>query len=656
MRRTITMLLTAAAMLGAAGASGQPPGPEAQHWPHARDIPAPAPVAVGLAGGAEPDLVRYLMVRGARGPRISADGRTVAYLSDVSGEPQVWTVPAAGGWPEQRTFGSGVNGLDWTPDGGDLVYAADTAGDEREGFNLLSPDGARERVLLPRADAYRMFGGFSDDGMRFIYSSTERNGRDFDVHVGDVATGATRLVHEGHFGIYPVAWQPGGELVVLSEARGEDGADLHLLDLSTGEVAPLLAPGEPAANENVAFTPDGGGFYLVTNQDRDFRAIGHYDLGSGVLRIVEERDGHDLERLSLSRDGRWMGWTSNEDGYAVLHVRDLETGRMLPTPPLPRGQSRIAFARSAPVALILVQAPDAVDEVIVWNLESGETTRPVRTNWAGLDPADMVAPETVRFSGRDGTPLSGLFYAPKPASDGTRPPLLLMLHGGPTAQARPGWGFQGGVIQYLVARGIAVYDFNYRGSTGFGKAFAALNDRRLRLDELGDIEDAVEHLREIALVDPERAAAAGGSYGGYLTNAAVGAFPDLFLAGVSAVGVVDWVTALEQASPALKASDRVEYGDIDDPDDRAFFASISPINNIDRITTPLLVVHGVNDPRNPVSESDRLVEGVRGNGVEVVYLRFPDEGHMVTKVQNQVHMWKTVADFLAERFGMQAGR
>jgi dipeptidyl aminopeptidase/acylaminoacyl peptidase len=172
--------------------------------------------------------------------------------------------------------------------------------------------------------------------------------------------------------------------------------------------------------------------------------------------------------------------------------------------------------------------------------------------------------------------------------------------------------------------------------------------------ELGDVADAVAYMRSTGRVAPDKAAVMGGSYGGYLTNAAVGAYPDLFVAGASFVGVSDWVKALEGASPALKASDRQEYGDIDNPSDRAFFASISPINNANRIRTPLLVEHGANDPRDPVTESDRFVEAVRKNGTEVVYLRFPDEGHSVVNLANRVHMWRRVAAFLEEKFGMAA--
>jgi Dipeptidyl aminopeptidases/acylaminoacyl-peptidases len=197
--------------------------------------------------------------------------------------------------------------------------------------------------------------------------------------------------------------------------------------------------------------------------------------------------------------------------------------------------------------------------------------------------------------------------------------------------------------------GIAILDLNFRGSTGYGKTFARLDNQRLRPNAVRDVADAMAWLAEDGRVDASRAAIMGGSYGGYMTNAAVGEFPELFDAGVSFVGVSDWVRALEEASPALKASDRLEYGDITDPDDRAFFRSISPIENVDAIRTPMLFSHGVNDPRDPVTESDRMVRAIRENGIDVVYLRWPDEGHSIRKLGNRIAAYRAVVAFLEDK-------
>jgi dipeptidyl aminopeptidase/acylaminoacyl peptidase len=226
--------------------------------------------------------------------------------------------------------------------------------------------------------------------------------------------------------------------------------------------------------------------------------------------------------------------------------------------------------------------------------------------------------------------------------------VLLSVHGGPTAQARPTFD---PTRQYLLTRGIAVFDLNYRGSTGYGRSYARLNDGRLRERELHDLEDAVRWLEQSGRVDASRVAIMGGSYGGYLTMAGMARLPHLFRAGVAAVGVSDWVTALEGASPSLKASDRIEYGDIDDADDRAFFQAMSPITHVAGVRAPVLVLHGANDPRDPVTESDRYVRAIRERGGEVEYLRFPDEGHGIRRLENRIIAGRRIAAFLERLLG-----
>lgn len=639
-------LVLLAALPSLAFAQSQPAAPP--EWPHEADIVRAEPVALGMAGQGEPDITRYLMVRGAGASAISPDGQLVAYLSDVTGVPQIWAVDAAGGAPRQLTYGRGVNWLRASPDGRHFLYGSDNDGDERVAMNLVSLDGTQERVVVEKSPAFRTFGAFSSDGRRFAYSSTERNGVDFDIHVADVETGETRRVLEGRFGFYVDGWQPGGNLLVVREVRGETGADLHLLDVATGKLTQIAAPRRPAAHDNIAWLPDGSGFYLRSEGDGNFAGIHFYDVKRRTMREVVDTD-RDVGQIALSHDGRYLAWTLLDTGFERLHLRDLSNGRDLPVPELPAGTLGISFASAAPVLGLRVGSAREPGTLRVWNVATGAMNLAVPVQSAGLDLDAMVVPEPVHFTARDGTRLTGLFYMPRggKATDGGLPPVFLSVHGGPSAHASPGYQAE---LQYFVARGIAVLDLNYRGSTGHGRDFAELNDRELKANEVGDLADAVGWLRSTGRVDADRVAVGGASYGGYLTNAALGAYPDMFVAGMSAVGVSDWVSALEGASPALKASDRLEYGDISDPKVREFFAGLSPINNAERIRTPLIVLHGANDPRDPVTESDHFVSKIRASGGEVTYLRFPDEGHGLTKLPNRVHAYRNVAAFLEEQF------
>lgn len=614
--------------------------------PRPEDVPKVEPVTLGLAGEPRPDILRYLYLQTAISPSLSPDGKRLAFTSDITGQQQLWVVDAAGGWPRQLTFGvEGVQVHAWSPKGDWIFYSADRGGNEREAFYLISPDGTRERELLPPSESFREFGGFSPDGTKIAYAATPEGSPTYDIHLLDLETGRDRLVLKGRLGLYVVSWSPRGTHVLLREARGEDASDVYLLDLGSGELATLFKPEIASDYRSFAWKPDGSGFYVATDQDREHSGLAFYDLGRRELAWIETPD-HGVERVALDHEGRYLAWTTNEGGYSALHVRDLAEARDLKAPELPAGLYEIHWAERAPVLAVAVEGPQVPGDIWTWDARGGsEGTGAVRATWsstAGLDPGSFVVPQALDFPASDGVTLHGLLYLPKGAA-GRKPPVLLNVHGGPTSQARPGFD---PVLQYLVSRGIAVFDLNYRGSLGFGKTFSRLDNGRLRPNAVRDMAEALDFLKKDGRVDADRASVMGGSYGGYMTFAAVTTFPDRFRSGVAYVGVSNWVTALEGASPELKASDRIEYGNIDDPQDRAFFEEISPIRQIARVKVPILVQHGANDPRDPVTESDAFVEGVRQNGGEVEYLRFPDEGHLIRKLANRVATFRRVAAFL----------
>ncbi len=641
---------------------------EVLETPNAGDIPQPVAGDSTLAGAARPDVVRFLQVRRAENPSLSPGGEQLAFKSRISSAPQLWVVGTAGGWPRQLTFGESITFHRWSPAGDWILYGTDRGGDEREGYYLISSDGTRERELLAPSEAFRVFGAFSRDGRRIAYATTERNGVDFDVHVLDVASGADRKVHRGEGGLYPVSWRPDGEALILSQDRGEDAHEIFLLDLAGGRLETLFQPAERSSYESFAWKGDGSGFYLVTNQDRDLRGLATYDVGSGVLTYLETSEEHEIEAVALSDDGRVLLWATNAGGYSRLAARDLLTGEPIPAPELPRGVYEIRFAPRATAAAIYVESPRVPGDVWVWRPDAGVppkgdkpgiARRATHSSAAGLDLERMVVPEHLSLTARDGVEIHGLLYLPpgppgggqtEHVPAGVKPPLLLAVHGGPTGQARPEFD---GVHQYLLRRGIAVFDLNFRGSTGYGKRFARLNDLQLREGEIYDLADAALWLGATGRADPNRAAVMGGSYGGYLTMAAMTRLPEVFASGVALVGVSDWLTALAGASPQLKASDVLEYGDVDDPQDREFFRRISPITHIAEVRAPVMVIHGANDPRDPVTESDQFVRAIREQGGEVEYLRFPDEGHSIRKLSNRIIAYRRIAAFLERTLGLE---
>jgi len=616
----------------------------AAEWNYPGDIPEISPVTVGLAGTRPADVVRYLLAEGASAARLSPDGEQLAFRWAVSGQPQLWMVPATGGFPRQLTFGGAITFFEWAPDGEHLLVARDAEGNEREGYYRLSAEGTDEQIVLPQSDAYRNFGTFSPDGSRFVYASTERNGRDFDIYVADTMTGEATLVHEGSFGYYAAAWQPGGDNVIVTEVRGEDAHDVHMLDVSSGEMTTLFEPEVAAEFAGFSWLPDGSGFYVATNLDREYMALAKYTLADQRLEFLETPE-HSVGNVKLSADGRYLVWTTNVDGYSKLHAMDTELNAAVEVPELADGVYSLDLAADTLAASIRISGPATPGDVVVWDMSTGNAETAVPSSLAGLPADSFVTPESLRYPARDGVELQGLLYLPD-ADEFPQPPVVVQVHGGPSGQSRPSFR---AVEQYLVNNGIAVFAVNVRGSTGFGKTYARLDNQEKRLDSVRDLVDTVAFLSDDRRLSTERVAVMGGSYGGYMVNAVLGSYPGVFDAGVSIVGVSDWVRALQNASPGLKASDRVEYGDIREQRWQDFYAENSPINNADKINVPLLVSHGVNDPRDPVTESDRIVEAVRANGQEVTYMRFPDEGHSIRKRPNRVAFYRTLTAFLEEQ-------
>jgi dipeptidyl aminopeptidase/acylaminoacyl peptidase len=651
--RILHLAAAAAVLLGQASLAQ--PGPGEGPDPALEAVtPSPEPVNVGLAGEYPADIARYILANGAVGASISPDGRHVAAMSLITGVPQLWIVPTDGGTPRQLTFGNGITGWRWAPDGQSLIYSADNDGNEQEGYYRISVDGQRERlVVAARPGAFRVMGDVLPDNRRIVFASTERNGLDFDIYVRDLETGEQRMVFEGKYAFYPHSVSPDGRWLVMSQGVGADSDNLFLVDLERAETKTLSQPKRRANHTRGGFAwlPDASGFYFATNDGREFAALVRHDLKTGRRTLVAEAP-FDIENVRrCGPGGRYLLWTTNEDGFHRLHGRDLETDKPLAAPALPEGMYAVSCPLGSGAAAIAVDGWATPGDLVVWDLASGRTATVWASNLAGLDPARLVRPESIRMKARDGVELQGLLYLPR--ADARRgdgpPPVVFDVHGGPTGQAVASFSRS---VQYLVNRGIAVFEPNVRGSTGFGHTFVTLDDREKRLDSIRDLVDMLAFFRKDGRVDAGRAAVKGSSYGGYAVNAVLAAYPGEFVAGVSVIGVADWVTALEVASPALKAADLVEFGDIADPRWRAFYQEISPIRQAARIRVPVLFSHGAMDPRIDIYETETLVRTLRANGVDAPYIRFADEGHGWRKLSNQLFYYRREAAFLEERLGV----
>ena len=614
--------------------------------------PTPGKVNVGQAGSDPADIARYLLARGAGGAELAPGGEHVAFRYSVTGVPQLWITRATGGAPQQLTFGNGITFFRWMPDGSGLIYGADNDGNEQESYYFVSADGTSERLLLPAVEGgFRSFGDISANGTDAVFASTERNGLDFDIYKADLTTGETEMLFEGTFGFFARAISPDGKHVIIAETVGEDSDNLYLMNADTKEMTTLSAP-DPRANHSdggFAWLPDSSGFYFSSNVDREFAAIHFYDVATGDISVAfeTERDAEGVEICGAS--GEYLAFAENIDGFHTLHMRELATGAEVETPRLPEGVYGVSCAPGSDRVALRINGWRTPGEVRLWDMERNSISRTFEPTFAGLDPNRFVRPQSLRIPASDGVELQGLLYLPDEASRSGEgpPPVLFLVHGGPTAQSRPTFD---PIVQYHVDRGIAVFEPNVRGSTGFGRTYVTLDDQEKRRDSVRDLIDMAAYLREFELVDMDRAAVAGGSYGGYMVNAVLALYPDSFAAGVSLFGVADWVTALQIASPALKASDRIEYGDIREQKWIDYYTENSPIRMADQIKVPVLYSHGVMDPRIDIYETEVMVKTLRANGIDAPYIRIEDEGHGWRKLSNRLFYYRAQAEFLEEIF------
>jgi dipeptidyl aminopeptidase/acylaminoacyl peptidase len=580
----------------------------------------------------------------------SPDGAHIAYSSDVSGQFNLWRQPTAGGTPIQLTDDPerAVRDVAWSPDGATILYTADHHGDEFYQLALIPATGGAVAALTdqPTVQHYLAAEPWAPDSTRIAYAGNDRAPTDQDILVRDLRDGSTEQMLAGDALYFPIAWSPDGQSLTAIDEISNSEARAWLVPLDGGEPR-LLTPAEGEVRFYPGpWAPDGTGFYLLTDEGREFLGLAFYDLATGEYRWLETPDW-DITAVEASRDGRFVAWVVNEDGYFRLRARDLATGEELPLPELPDGV--IGTLRVSPdggkIGLLLSQ-PQHPTEIFIVDLATKTLTQLTSGALGGIDEADLVRPELIRFPTHDGREIPAFLYRPQ----GEGPfPVVLTIHGGPEAQELPTYAYSG-LYQYWANHGIGVLAPNVRGSTGYGKSYQRLIHRDWGGDELQDFAAAAEYLRSLPWVDPARIGVFGGSFGGFATLSCISRLPQYWAAAVDLVGPSNLVTFAKAVPPTWR---RMMAKWVGDPETEAeFLLSRSPITYVDQIRAPLFVIQGANDPRVVQEESDQIVERLRQRGVDVRYDVYPDEGHGFTKRANTLRALQDTAQFMAERLGV----
>jgi len=570
-------------------------------------------------------------------PIPSPDGSLLGWISDRDGRPQVFVaaLPADGDpitepdLPLMSAEFGDVQAISWSPDGAWIACQLAPFGGERTSVRLVSPDGAETRDIAPGAAAVTL-GVWSPGGRQLGVTVFPEGAGDGQACLVDLRDGTSTVLAAGPAARVCAVSGDGRRAVIRLGRRG--ARHLELVDLWSGRRTELL-PGGEATVADARFGVTGRQLYVHTDAGRERPALLAVTLrGSASVSAVytiAEREDDDLDLVALDPSGVRAALIWNVRGCSDVELLDLRSGLLSPLPAAPGEVVHgAAFTRDARALLVAGEGPTVPPRVSRIGLDEDATEPTPLLAGLPVDVDTFVSPTLYDFPGVDGLPLSGWLHRPRGALGPI--PTLLWLHGGPEAQERP--IFQP-LFQALVAEGVAVFTPNVRGSGGYGRSFAAADDLERRFVAITDVKAAVDFLVSSGLADPSRIGVSGRSYGGYLTLIALAWYPELFAVGVDVCGISDFATFYAETEPWIAEAAITKYGD--PRADAALLRELSPMQHVERIVAPLLVVHGVHDTNVPLVEARQVVNALTERGATPGFLLFEDEGHEVKGSENR---------------------
>src|SRR5580658_8350235 len=615
-------------------------------------------------------IEKLYMTRQVGRPTWSPDGKSIAFISNMSGRNNLWLVPAEGGWPTQLTVSDQrQTSPAWSPDGKWIAYQSDYDGDEQWDIFLVSPKTGKVVNLTNTREIAEMDPTWSPDGRYLAYLVKPKTSAATEIDIYDTlmreVKHLTTNTPQDKGNSNPI-WSKDGKYIVYTQeqAKGTD-SNIFIADVATGK-STLLTPHEGEqrylANDTSPMPGKDMDFILVTsNAANGYDNIGvleFYERGGVATGVFHPgpikwltHDKWEIRGGEFSPDGKHITFSANVDGNEDIYLHDLATGKSAVLP-IPKGVNEPVGGHSAFTGgkndkdgtrlLYYHNGPTAPGDLWVYSLATGKSHQVTHSLVAGVRSEDMVEPYLVHYPSRDGKwMISAFLYVPFNMARNGQNAAIVYIHGGPTSQTMNSFNR---FIQYAANQGYMVLAPNYRGSTGYGKEFQQANLFDMGGGDLQDVLAGVDWIKQTGHLDPKKIAVMGGSYGGYLSMMAVTKAPEVWAAGVPIVPFVNWFTEIENEDPVLQQSDLATMGD--PVKNKALYEERSPINFIDQIKAPLLLLAGGHDPRCPKSETQQVVDAIKKRGGTVDSKVYENEGHGFARVENQIDAYKRVADFL----------
>jgi dipeptidyl aminopeptidase/acylaminoacyl peptidase len=580
----------------------------------------------------------------------SPDGRQVAFISNISGRNNLWIVPATGGWPTQLTISDQRQSQPaWSPDGTWIAYTSDHDGDEQWDIFMVSPKTGDVVNLTTSPESAEIDPAWAPDGRSIVYATKPKTGASYEIELLDIATRhvthLTRNTPKELSNSAPIFSRDGKFIVYTqSHATGKD-SNVLLVSIAGGSSI-NLTPHEGRHNYHASdLSPDGKTVLITSDAGNGYDNVGLLDIASKKIDWLTS-DKWEIDAGSFAPDGKSLTWTANVDGTTGIYSYDTVGHQAAPFP-FSSGVNHLGgnpdpFTRDGSKILYSHNGANAPSDLWVYDIASKQSTQITHALVGGLRSSDMVSPYLVHYPSRDGKfTISAFAYVPNNIQRNGKFPAIVYIHGGPAVQSVDSFNRW---IQYIVNQGYLVIAPNYRGSTGYGKEFTDANMGDAGGHELNDVLDAAEWIKKSGFVDPKKLIVMGGSYGGYLSMMAVTKAPDMWAAAVPIVPFVNWFTEIANEDPSLREYDLATMGD--PVKNKALYEDRSPINFVDKIKAPILLLAGGNDPRCPASEAQQVADAIKKNGGTVQLKIYHDEGHGFSRVENQIDAYQRVSDFL----------
>ena len=635
----------------------------AQTLPAPQAITDPKQIASKPNAQVEPrslTIEKLYMTRQVGRPTWSPDGKSIAFISNMSGRNNLWLVPAEGGWPVQLTVSDQRQTAPaWSPDGKWIAYQSDYDGDELWDIFLVSPKTGKVLNLTSTREIAETDPTWSPDGRYLAYLVKPKTSAASEIDIYDTVMREVKHLTTGtpqDKGNSNPIWSKDGAYIVYTQeqAKGTD-SNIFIADVATGK-STLLTPhdGEQRYFANDISTLgvfDAQTVLFTSNAQNGYDNIGRLLVGTrgdprpGPITWLT-KDKWEIRGSEFSPNGKHITFSANVDGNEDIYLHDLATGKSTMLP-IPKGVNEpagghSAFTKDGSRLLYYHNGPTAPGDLWVYSLATGKSHQVTHSLVAGVHSEDMVEPYLVHYPSRDGKwTISALLYVPFNMARNGQNAAIVYIHGGPTSQTMNSFNR---FVQYAANQGYMVLAPNYRGSTGYGKEFQQANLFDMGGGDLQDVLAGVDWIKQTGHLDPKKIAVMGGSYGGYLSMMSVTKAPDVWAAGVPIVPFVNWFTEIKNEDPVLQQSDLATMGDV--VKNKALYEDRSPINFIDQIKAPLLLLAGGHDPRCPKSETQQVVDAIKKRGGTVDYKIYENEGHGFARVENQIDAYQRVADFL----------